>query len=112
MTAPDFVMIFTTLPADADVSAFARPLIQERLAACVTAQPQLQSVYRWRGDIEQELEQQLVLKTTRDRVEALWERVRQLHPYEVPEFLVLPVVDGNAAYLNWIRESTIPGQTE
>ena len=112
MTAPEFVMVFTTLPADADVPAFARTLIEERLAACVTAHSQLQSVYRWRGEIEQDQEQQLVLKTTRDRVEALWERVRQLHPYEVPEFVVLPVVDGNAAYLNWIRESTNPARND
>ena len=100
--------MFTTLPADGDVPAFARRLVQERLVACVTAHPQLQSVYRWRDDIEEEREQQIVLKTARDRVEALWKRVRQLHPYEVPEFLVVPIIDGNAAYLKWIRDSTTP----
>ena len=55
------------------------------------------SVYRWEGAIEQETERQVVIKTSRDRVVTLWERVRELHPYDVPEFLVLPIVDGNDA---------------
>jgi periplasmic divalent cation tolerance protein len=66
----------------------------------------MQSVYRWEGHVEQESERQLIIKTTRDRTLALWDRVRELHPYEVPEFVVVPIVDGNDAYLRWIGEST------
>jgi periplasmic divalent cation tolerance protein len=102
----DNVVVMTTLPADADAGAFARALIEERLAACVNLLPVMESVYRWEGDIEQETERQIVIKTARERVATLWERVRELHPYDVPEFLVLPVVDGNDAYLRWVAECT------
>ena len=66
----------------------------------------MESVYRWAGQVETEPERQVVLKTSRARVNTLWERVRELHPYDVPEFIVLPIVDGNDAYLRWIAEST------
>ncbi|MDQ3212571.1 MAG: divalent-cation tolerance protein CutA [Acidobacteriota bacterium] len=102
----DYVVVLTTLPPDADAAAFARGLIEERLAACVNLLPVMESVYRWEGDIEQESERQVVIKTSRERVPTLWDRVRELHPYDVPEFLVLPVVDGNDAYLRWVAECT------
>jgi periplasmic divalent cation tolerance protein len=102
----DYVMVLTTLPADADVAAFARSLVDERLAACVNLLPVMESIYRWEGNIERESERQMVIKTSRQRVPALWDRVRELHPYEVPEFLVIPIVDGNDAYLRWVGDST------
>ena len=102
----DYVVVMTTLPADADCAAFARTLVEERLAACVNLLPPMESVYRWEGRVERESERQLVMKTSRERVVALWDRVRELHPYEVPEFLVLSVVDGNDAYLRWVCENT------
>jgi periplasmic divalent cation tolerance protein len=101
----EYVLVFTTLPVDADAARFARALVDERLAACVNLLP-MESVYRWEGRIEHEPERQLIIKTTRDRTIALWERVRELHPYEVPEFVVTAIVDGNDAYLRWIGEST------
>lgn len=102
----DYVIVLTTIPADADGPAFGRTLVDERLAACVNLLPIMESVYRWEGRIEQESERQVVIKTARERVVALWERVREMHPYEVPEFVVLPIVDGNDAYLRWVGEST------
>ena len=102
----DYVIVLTTLPTDADGAAFARGLVEERLAACVNLLAPMESIYRWDGNIETESERQLVIKTSRERVVALWERVRELHPYDVPEFLVLPIVDGNDAYLRWVGEST------
>jgi periplasmic divalent cation tolerance protein len=102
----DYVVVLTTLPADADAAAFGRALVEERLAACVNLLPQMESIYRWEGQVERELERQVVIKTSRLRLVALWERVRDLHPYDVPEFIVLPIVDGNDAYLRWIAEST------
>jgi periplasmic divalent cation tolerance protein len=104
----EYVVVLTTLPADADGTAFARTLVGERLAACVNVLPLMESVYRWEGRVERETERQLAMKTSRDRVAALWERVRELHPYELPEFIVLPIADGNDAYLRWISESTRP----
>jgi periplasmic divalent cation tolerance protein len=102
----EYVIVLTTLPADADGAAFARGVVEDRLAACVNLLPAMESIYRWEGAVEQETERQVVIKTSRERVVALWDRVRELHPYDVPEFLVLPVVDGNDAYLRWIAEST------
>jgi periplasmic divalent cation tolerance protein len=102
----DYVIALTTLPADADAAEFGRTLVDERLAACVNLLPVMESIYRWEGKIEFEAERQLVIKTSRDRVSELWDRVRELHPYEVPEFVVIPIVDGNEAYLRWIGDST------
>ena len=102
----EYVVVMTTLPADADGPAFGRAVLHERLAACVNILAPMDSVYRWEGHVEQETERQVIIKTSRDRVVTLWERVRELHPYDVPEFLVLPVVDGNDAYLRWVADST------
>lgn len=106
MTETPHVVVLTTLPAAADAGAFAAAIVESRLAACVNLLPVMESVYRWEGRVERDAERQLVLKTSRDRIAALWERVRALHPYDVPEFIVLPIVDGNDAYLRWIGDST------
>ena len=105
---PEPVVILITFPADGDVTAFATALVQGRLAACVTVLADAESVYRWEGDIEQTRERQLVVKTTRDRVELLRHRVADLHPYDTPEFLVLGVAGGDATYLAWIRNAVTP----
>jgi periplasmic divalent cation tolerance protein len=102
----EYVVVLTTLPADGDAAAFGRALVEERLAACVNLLPVMESVYRWEGRVEQEPERQVVIKTARARLVPLWDRVRDLHPYEVPEFIVLGIVDGNDAYLRWVGEST------
>ena len=99
------VIVLTTLGAQADTAAFARVLVDERLAACVNVLPAMTSIYRWKGATEEEVEHQLVIKTTSDRVEALQARFHELHPYELPEFLVLSVRDGSPAYLAWLGES-------
>ena len=106
MAETQYVVVLTTLPADADAAAFGTALVEERLAACVNLLAPMQSVYRWQGRVDQESERQLVIKTSRLRLDALWERVRTLHPYDVPEFIVLPIVDGSEAYLRWIGDST------
>lgn len=107
MTADDSVVVaWTTWPAGADVSRFARTLVEERLAACVTVHAPVRSVYRWRGAIEEDREQLVMIKTARDRIASLRDRLRRLHPAEVPELVVTPVVDGNPAYLAWVAEST------
>ena len=111
-SAADFpaVIVLTTLGADADAATLARTLVEERLAACVNVLAPMISTYRWKGSIEQDGEQQLVIKTTPARVPALEARLRDLHPYEVPEFLVLPVSAGSDAYLRWVGENTTPAR--
>jgi periplasmic divalent cation tolerance protein len=102
----EYVMVLTTVPGDFDGQAFGRTLVGDRLAACVNLLPSMDSIYRWEGQVEHETERQVIIKTSRDRIVALWDRVRELHPYEVPEFIVLSIVDGNEAYLRWVGEST------
>jgi periplasmic divalent cation tolerance protein len=102
----DTVLVLTTLPADADAAGFAAALVEARLAACVNLLPPMESIYRGQGAIERATERQVIVKTTRERTEAVWRLVRELHPYDVPEFIVLPIVDGNDAYLRWIGDST------
>lgn len=105
--ADDFapVLVLTTLGASTDAAAFARTLVDERLAACVNVLPPMTSVYRWKGSVEQEQEQQLIIKTTAGRVDALAARLRQLHPYELPEFLVLEAGTGEA-YGTWLVDGS------
>jgi periplasmic divalent cation tolerance protein len=101
----DAVIVLTTLAADVDATVLARTLVDERLAACINILPSMTSVYRWQGRVEEEREQQLVIKTGADRVAALAARLRELHAYEVPEFLVLRVSEGSDAYLRWIHDN-------
>ena len=102
-----FVIVLTTLPIEGDVETLASQLVEERLAACVNILPPMRSVYRWRNAVERADEWQLVIKTTRARVSALESRLRTLHPYDVPEFVVLPIDSGSADYLSWLSDSTI-----
>jgi uncharacterized protein involved in tolerance to divalent cations len=102
----DCVLVWTTIGKTADGRGMASILVTERLAACVNLLPEMESFYRWKGQVETDHERQLIVKTTAARVPALRARVHDLHDYEVPEFIVMPIVGGNEAYLNWIREST------
>jgi periplasmic divalent cation tolerance protein len=104
------VIVLTTLPADADASVLARQLIGERLAACVNALPAMGSTYRWEGAIQEEQERQLVIKTTADRLETLQARLHALHPYQVPEFIVLPAASASARYAQWVAESVVQNE--
>lgn len=104
MSQTEFVLVLTTWPGG-DADAFARRLVQEQLAACVNLLPPMVSIYRWQGSVEEATELQVLIKTTRACLGALRARVHELHPYDVPEFLVLPIADGGDTYLNWIRES-------
>jgi periplasmic divalent cation tolerance protein len=106
-SASTVAIVLTTLGADADAAALARTLVEERLAACVNILPPMTSVYRWQGKVEQDREQQVVIKTTADRIPALQLRLHQLHPYELPEFLILDA-SGSEAYQIWVGESLDP----
>ncbi len=92
-----------TAPDTEVAESMGRTLVEERLAACVNVIPGLVSVYRWEGEVHRDDEALMILKTTESCVAALRERVVQLHPYDVPEVLVLDVVDGHEPYLCWVR---------
>jgi periplasmic divalent cation tolerance protein len=108
MSTRDLVIVLTTAPDGAHAEAWARILVDERLAACVNVHGPMTSVYRWQGRVEREEERQVVIKTTDDRVAPLGARLRELHPYELPELLVVPVAGGSESYLDWVRASTDP----
>jgi periplasmic divalent cation tolerance protein len=103
----DIVLVLTTLPVGDRAEVIARMLVDERLAACVNVLAPMTSFYRWQGAVERDAERQVIIKTTRDRVVAVQQRLGELHSYDVPEFLVLPVADGGAAYMDWVRTETL-----
>jgi periplasmic divalent cation tolerance protein len=101
--AADVVVVLVACPDEETAGSIARALVEERLAACVSATADVRSVYRWRGGVEEARERLLVVKARADRLEALAARVVELHPYEVPEILALPVARGLGPYLEWLR---------
>ena len=98
-------MALTTAGSDADAERLARALVERRLAACVNVVPRVVSHYRWKGALQRDEERLLVVKTRAERVGALRAALVELHPYEVPELVVLQVAAGHAPYLAWLDES-------
>ena len=102
------VLVLTTFPAEGDAEKLATTLLEERLAACVNILPPMKSIYRWQGKIESASERQLLIKTSLGRMRALEKRLKELHPYEVPEFLALMVDKTAKDYLSWLVDATRP----
>lgn len=103
---PQAIMVLTNVP-DADVGqAMARALVEQRVAACVNILPGVQSVYRWQGQVEEAVEVTLLAKTVSSRYAELEAAIKSLHPYEVPEIIALPIVDGLPSYLDWVDQET------
>ncbi len=101
----DIVLVLTTVADGEHADWIARALVEERLAACVNVHGPMTSFYRWKGVVERDAERQLVIKTTRGRLPALEVRLKALHRYELPEFIVLSVENGSAEYLGWVVDS-------
>jgi len=102
------VVVLSAVGAPPDAERIARALVEERLAACVNVVPGVVSIYRWKGNVEQEPELMLVIKTIGEKVEALKARLLELHPYELAEVVVIPIVGGHGAYLEWIAQQVHP----
>ena len=109
MASTDIVLVLTTAPDDDRAGVWARTLVEERLAACVNVHGPMTSCYRWKGVVEREVERQVVIKTTRDRVEALKVRLLELHSYELPEFLVMAADGGSDEYVRWVADQIAGG---
>jgi len=101
-----YCVVLITVPDAESGKRIAETLVEERLAACANRLPGLLSTYRWQGKVEQAAEELLVVKTREELVEGLTARVRELHPYTVPEIIALPIVAGSQYYLNWIALET------
>ncbi len=100
--SPPYRLLLSACPDAASAERIATALVEERLAACVTALPGARSVYRWQGAVEHADECVLLIKALADDYPALERRLLALHPYDVPELLALPVLAGNPAYLVWL----------
>ena len=101
-------IILVTTPSQEVAQQLAQDVVKERLAACVNVVPGVVSIYRWKGAVEQETELLLVIKTVAERVDALKARLLELHPYELPEVVVIPIGGGHGAYLEWIAQQVRP----
>jgi len=97
-------IVLTTVASESDATTIARALVDERLAACVHVYPEMQSVYQWKGEVSVDTERQLVIKTTGPRLAALELRLAALHPYELPEFVVVRGA-ASVAYSRWVGAS-------
>jgi periplasmic divalent cation tolerance protein len=102
-------VLLSTCPQEA-ADRIARQLIEQRLAACVNVVPGVRSIYRWEGEIQDAAESLLILKTREDLVPALEKALLEIHPYDTPELLSLPVEHGAERYLDWIADVTEPPQ--
>lgn len=101
---PAAAVCLVTTPVDR-AHGIARALVEARVAACVNVIPAVRSVYRWEGEVQDDEEALLVVKTTPERTSALDDLLREVHPYDTYELVVLDVAGGNAAYLDWIAGS-------
>jgi periplasmic divalent cation tolerance protein len=98
------VVILSTAPAS-ESAAMARALVDRGLVACVNVMP-VRSIYRWKGEFCDDQEHLLIAKTTRKKVDEVIAAIKALHPYEIPEIIVVPVIAGHAPYLEWVQQAT------
>ncbi|XP_069491305.1 protein CutA isoform X1 [Ambystoma mexicanum] len=98
---------FVTCPNEKVAKDIARSIVEKKLAACVNVVPQITSIYEWKGNIEEDSEVLLMIKTRSSKIPALAEFVRSVHPYEVSEVISLPIDQGNPPYLKWLSD-TVP----
>lgn len=101
-----FLLVFNTCPSKAVAQKIAKSLVKEKLAACVNISTSLESIYSWKGKICQEKEYLLFIKTKASLYKKLEKRLLELHPYEVPEIIALPIQAGSSQYLEWISKET------
>ena len=97
----DALVVYVTAPIDA-ADTLARSIVEEQRAACVNIVPTVRSVYRWEGAVEVDEEALLIVKTTTEGLDALIAHVEAEHPYDTPEVIALPIVDGATSYLSWV----------
>lgn len=105
LSSYEFCVVFSTCPPH-EANTLAREIVGARLAACVNVFPTVRSTYIWKDEFCSEEESLLLMKTTYAQLHQLVARVKELHPYEVPEIIALPIVEGQRSYLDWIRETT------
>jgi len=106
ITQTDEVAVFITAPTEDMAADIARALVEARLAACANIVKGIRSIYTWQGKVQDDREVLMIVKTRRDLFNALLSKVKELHSYEVPEIIAIPIAAGSEDYLKWLREST------
>jgi periplasmic divalent cation tolerance protein len=101
-------LVLTTMANPEEAARIGRTLVEERLAACATLVPGVQSIYHWNGAVEDAVEVLLLIKTARGQLAALEARLQEMHSYDTPEFLVLEIDSGSPRYLDWLQSSLRP----
>jgi len=101
-----FIVVLITCGSEEEASKIGRSLVEDRLAACVNIVSPIRSIYRWKGKVCDEKEWLLLIKTQKQRFEALEKKVKSLHSYSVPEIVALPILQGSSTYLEWLTEMT------
>jgi periplasmic divalent cation tolerance protein len=99
-------VVYTTVDNERDARKIANTLVEEKLVACVNIIPKIESVYLWKGEIEEDSELALIIKTTDENVKSTIERIKELHTYELPDIIVLPIIGGLKEYLDYINNET------
>ncbi|KAI6244114.1 putativeprotein [Aphelenchoides fujianensis] len=99
-----FSVVYVTVPSKEVGKSIAREVIQSKLAACVNIVPTVTSVYEWEGKLQEDEESLLIIKTKTDHLEKLKEAILEKHPYDVPEFVSVPIEFGSSPYLKWVQE--------
>ncbi len=105
MKTSDFQLVLCTCPPGKAAEHLAQSLVERRLAACVNVTSPVTSIYRWKNNIEKDEEALLIIKTSAGSWPALEQAILELHPYELPEIIALPLSGGNERYLNWVGEN-------
>jgi periplasmic divalent cation tolerance protein len=103
----EHVVIFITAPTEDEAGNIARKIVEEKLAGCVNIVTNIRSVYMWKEKVEDEREVLMVVKTRRELFGRLKDRVLEMHSYDVPEIIALPVQEGSQSYLNWLNDVTL-----
>ncbi|MCB1065105.1 MAG: divalent-cation tolerance protein CutA [Verrucomicrobiae bacterium] len=106
MPKDQYLMVLCTFPNAAEARQIGTQLVDLQVAACVNLIPQIESIYRWKGEIKSETEVMVLIKTTQNNYRELEARIQELHPYDMPEVIAVPIEHGASAYLGWISEMT------
>jgi len=101
------IIVYATSSKEEEALRISRIVVEEGIVACVNIVPRIRSIYRWKGEIYDDEENLMIMKTRREKYQALEMRIKELHSYEVPEIIAVQVSEGSKEYLKWIRESII-----
>ena len=100
----DFIWAYQTLASKSQAVKMTKVLVKEKLIACANILDNVTSIYEWKGDVCDEEELSVIMKTTKEKVKSLEKKIVELHPYECPAILIIPIAGGHENFLNWIKE--------